>query len=82
MVCMIDSVTANQEENNESIVAEPDDKDAAENDATDAEDIDVIAKSVENDSQQKVIIVVLAISSVLSVIGGFVISRLRKNRKK
>jgi len=79
---MIDSVTANQEENNESIVAEPDDKDAAENDATDAEDIDVIAKSVENDSQQKVIIVVLAISSVLSVIGGFVISRLRKNRKK
>ena len=82
MVCMIDSVTANQEENNESIVAEPDDKDAAENDATDAEDIDVTAKSVENDSQQKVIIVVVAISSVLSVIGGFVISRLRKNRKE
>ena len=78
---MIDSVTANQEENNESIVAEPDDKDAAENDATDAEDIDVTAKSVENDSQQKVIIVVVAISSVLSVIGGFVISRLRRNGK-
>lgn len=62
-----DSNTANQEENNESIVAEPDDKAATE--------------SVGNESHQKVMIVVGAIIGVVCVIGGFVLIRQRSKWK-
>lgn len=62
-----DSNTANQEVINESIVVEPDDETATE--------------SKGNESNQKVMIVVGAIISVVCVIGGLVLIRRRRKEK-
>ena len=76
-----DSNVVNHEGNSESIVAEADEKAAAENDEISSEDVELTSDSVGNVSHQQVIIVVGTIIGAVCVIVGFMFYRRRKNRK-